>query len=166
LEESVVSREKKETIRRKLAASRQDLLSLLENLNEEQWETAVFSEEAEGWRVADVLRHLVGAERGMMNLIVHIRQGKEGAPADFDLHRYNASMVKNSKDKTPPILIGEMSEVRRQLLNLLEGLEKTDWEKKGRHGNLHIMTIEEIFKTIALHDKMHGRDIRRALSID
>jgi uncharacterized protein (TIGR03083 family) len=157
-------KDKKEKIRHKLAAARQALLSSLENLSEEQWETAVFSEEEEGWRVADVLRHLVAAERGMINLIERIRLGEEGAPADFDMHRYNASMVRKSKEKTPSDLLAEMDENRQRLLHLLESLEEREWQTKGRHASLHIMTIEEIFKTIVLHDKMHGRDIRQALT--
>jgi uncharacterized protein (TIGR03083 family) len=159
-----VSKDKKEAIRHKLITARQGLLSLLENLNEEQWETAVFSEEAEGWHVSDVLRHLVATERGMMALIERIRLGEEGVPVDFDLNRYNASMVRLGKEKTPPVLLAEMVEIRQQLLHLLENMDEADWSKKGRHGSLHIMSIAEIFKTIALHDKMHGRDIRQALS--
>jgi uncharacterized protein (TIGR03083 family) len=157
-------KDKKEYIRHKLAAARQALLSSLENLSKEQWETAVFSEEEEGWRVADVLRHLVAAERGMMNLIERIRLGEEGVPADFDLHRYNTSMVRKSKEKTPSDLLAEMDENRQRLLQLLESIEEGEWQTKGRHASLHVMTIEEIFKTIALHDKMHGRDIRQALT--
>jgi uncharacterized protein (TIGR03083 family) len=162
----VVSKNRKDLIRQRLATSRQDLLSLLETLSQEQWQTAVFSEEEDGWQVADVLRHLVAAERGMLNLIERIRVGEEGVPADFDLHRYNNAMVRKSKEKSPPVLLADMSDVRERLLGLLESIEEDDWQKKGRHGSMHIMTIEEIFKTIALHDKMHGRDIRHALALE
>jgi uncharacterized protein (TIGR03083 family) len=161
-----MSKDRQEMLRQRLQSARQDLLALLENLSAAQWQTAVFSEEEEGWQVTDVLRHLVAAERGMMNLIERIRQGEEGVPANFDLHRYNNAMVRESKEKSPSNLLAEMSDIRTQLLRLLADINEDDWEKKGRHGSLHMMTIEEIFKTIALHDKMHGRDIRRALTLE
>ena len=84
-----MSEERRTTICTKLTATRQALLSFLQELDESQWASEVYAED-QIWKVADVLRHLVDAERSMTRLVEVINQGGEGASADFDLDRWNA----------------------------------------------------------------------------
>lgn len=151
----------KENIREKLMLSRQNLLAVIENMDEEQWTKAVFADSAE-WSVGDLLRHLTDAERGMTALMSQIRQGGEGVPADFDLARWNKSRVARLRDKSPAGLLTDLTTNRSQLLALLDSLEPEDWAKQGRHGSLQIMSIEQIFNIIADHERSHANDIRQA----
>ena len=151
----------KETIREKLILSRQNLLAVVENLNEEQWAKAVFADSSE-WSVSDLLRHLTDAERGMTALVSQIKQGGEGVPADFDLQRWNKNRVTRLRDKSPAGLLNDMTTNRSQLLTVLDTLEPADWAKQGRHGSLQIMSIEQIFNLIADHEISHSNDIRKA----
>ncbi|HEX6383581.1 MAG TPA: DinB family protein [Anaerolineae bacterium] len=90
---------RKEEIREELTSARQELLSLLRGLGEWQWAAPAFAhEEEDGWSVADVLRHLTSAERGMTATMKHICEGGEGVPPDFDLNRWNARTVGRTKD--------------------------------------------------------------------
>jgi hypothetical protein len=160
---SALARTKKATIRDKLINTRQNLLSLVQGLDEDGWQTAVFSEET-SWTVRDLLYHLADSERSMTRLMMQIREGGEGVPADFDLNRWNARVAKRSKDRTPATLLGDMAENQAQLLQFVDSLEEADWAKQGRHGSLHIMSIEEICHLIADHERTHTEHMRQALA--
>jgi hypothetical protein len=158
-----VSEEKKEIIRDKLARCRQDLLGFLGELDERDWEAVVYSEGAE-WSATDLLRHLVDAERGMTMLITRILEGGEGAPADFDLTRWNARVIEKEKEKTAGQLVKEIKENRPVLLEVIASLGEGDWGKRGRHASLRIMSVEEICHLIADHERNHVEDMRQALA--
>ena len=149
-------------LKEKLAANRAALFALLQGLTDEQWQTAVFSEETI-WTVTDMVRHLEGAERSMIALMAAIQQGGAGAPEDFDLARFNASRIRTAADKYPPELMVAMEKNRENLLALMDSLTEEDWQKQGRHGSLQIMTIEEICTIIASHEATHTADISAAL---
>ena len=154
--------EQKANIQDKLAQNRAALFTLLQGLTDEQWQTAVFSEDTI-WTVADMVRHLEGAERSMIALMANIQQGGEGASEDFDLARFNASRIKKSKEQQPLDLMETMEKNREDLLVFMDSLTEEDWQKKGRHGSLHIMTIEEICHIIADHEATHAHDIAQAI---
>ena len=151
-------------IEAKLALARQEFLDLITPFSESEWQVVVFSE-GDQWTVADILRHLTGAEASMTRLAEIIRDGGEGAPPDFDLQRWNARGIKKSKAKDPQELIEEMSANRIKLFTFIDGLEPDDWSKSGRHGSLQIMSIEEILNQIANHESQHTLDIRKALGV-
>lgn len=149
-------------LKEKLAANRAALFALLQGLTDEQWQTAVFSEETI-WTVTDMVRHLEGAERSMIALMAGIQQGGAGAPEDFDLARFNASRIRKAADKQPLELMAAMEKNRADLLVFMDSLTEEDWQKQGRHGSLQIMTIEEICTIIASHEATHTADISAAL---
>lgn len=154
--------ERKERIKAKLAATREDLYGTLNGLSDEQWVMRAYAEGSE-WTVADILRHVADSERGMTGLMVQIKGGGEGVPSDFDLARWNRRVVDKLGDKEPRELLDSMAENRAGLLAFIDSLEETDWDKKGRHASLKIMTIEEICHLIADHEADHLRTIRQAL---
>jgi hypothetical protein len=153
----------KTELKNKLAENRAALFALLQGLTDEQWQTAVFSEETI-WTVSDMIRHLESAERSMIALMSTIQQGGAGASEDFDLARFNASRIKKAKDQAVPDLLAAMVKNRGDLLVFMDSLLEEDWQKKGRHGSLRIMTIEEICHIIADHEATHAHDIQAALS--
>lgn len=150
------------TIRQKLAQSRQETLSSLQGLSETQWNTVVYSEEAE-WRAADLLRHMTHAEQSMTRLIEAIRDGGEGVSPDFDLTRWNARAISKMQDKTPAGLFAEMAQNRERLWEVMDTLTNEDLDKKGRHGSLRILSIEEVLHLIADHEARHVNHIREAV---
>lgn len=157
-------RERK-TIMEKLAATRADLVKVARELDWDSWTHPVYGHGGEKeWSAMDLLRHLVWAEGGMLRLMRQIRAGEEGAPADFDLDRYNAAGVSKLKDEMPADLLLHLEKNRKELLAFVESLEEGDWEKKGRHGSLRIMSIQEILERIADHEAQHLADLREALS--
>lgn len=157
--------ERKAHIITRLDETRAGLNDLLEKIDETQWETAVYSEETL-WTVSDILRHMSAAERSMIALMARIREGAEGAPADFDLNRWNASRVAKAKDKSAEEILVDMEHNRADLIKFIDALDNADWGKRGRHGSLRIMSIAEICETIADHEETHTADIRAALALE
>ena len=153
---------KKEAIQAKLAASRDELNTTLRGLTPEQWSARAYSEGSE-WQVVDILRHVADSERGMTSLMMQIKGGGEGVPADFDLSRWNQRVVNKLADKEPQELLDSMAQNRAALFAFIDGLDDADWEKKGRHASLQIMTIEEVCHLIADHEALHLAGIREAL---
>jgi uncharacterized damage-inducible protein DinB len=150
-------------LRAELATARQQLLAVLAEIDEAAWETAVYSESS-NWRLLDLLRHVVDAEAGMIGLMVRIRDGGEGVPADFDLHRWNARRVEKLAAKTRDELLADLEQNRANLLNFMDSLAEADWAKRGRHGSGQIMSLAEICQIIADHERTHAADFRTALA--
>ncbi len=153
--------DRKATINEKLAGTRAALLSLAQGFDEQMWGTAVYADDA-SWSIADLLRHLTNAERGMTQLMELIRAGGEGVPADFDLARWNQRGIKKLAVQTPADLLRAMRGNREKLNQFIQSIEAQDWEKKGRHANGRILTIEQICHLIADHEAAHLEDIRAA----
>ena len=158
-----MSETKKAEIREKKIRVRQKLVAVLQGLNEAEWETAVYTDGGR-WSISDLLRHLVNAERGMTTLINQFRQGQDPVPADFDRERYNNRIVEKAKQKSPTELMAELVENEALFLEALAALTEGDWQKKGRHASLRILTIEEICHLIPDHEQAHLLDIQKALN--
>lgn len=156
---------KKETIKAKLATTREDLYATLNGLTEEQWSAQAYSEGSE-WQVVDILRHVADSERGMTALMVQVKGGGEGVPPDFDLARWNRRVVSKLADKGPQELLDGMAETRAALNAFIDSLDEDDWDKAGRHASLRIMTIEEVCHLIADHEAQHLAGIREALQVN
>lgn len=154
--------ERKEAIKAKLAANREAFMATMDGLSAEQWDLQAYSEGSE-WRVVDILRHVADSERGMTALMVQIKAGGGGVPEDFDLARWNQRVVNKLADKGPQELLAGMADSRQALLEFIDSLEETDWDKKGHHASLKIMTIEEVCHLIADHEALHLAGIHEAL---
>jgi uncharacterized protein (TIGR03083 family) len=152
---------KKKEIKDELSDARSVLFAILQGLSEAAWDTMVYSE-GETWTVADILRHLTAAERDMTLLVERIRKGAGGVPADFDLDRWNRRSIEKAESKSPADLQAEMRENRLHLIGVIDSIEPEEWDIRGRHGSLRIMTVEEILRLIADHERRHTADIRNA----
>jgi hypothetical protein len=150
----------------RLAATRAELVAVVRELDRETWTQPVYAHGQENeWSAMDLLRHLAWAEGGMLRLVRQIRAGEDGVPADFDLDRYNASGVSKLKQEMPAELLQRMAQNRQELLDFIDSLEADDWEKKGRHGSLRMMSIREICEEIAAHEAQHLADMRQRLRL-
>ncbi len=142
----------------KLSGARQTLLARLDELESEQWEKTVYTEHAD-WTIKDLFGHLMDSERSKTRLIEIIKEGGEGVPPDFDINRWNARTIKKTLDLTTDEIRSEMITNRGRLLEMLYDMPDEDWTKKGRHGSLQVMSVEEILNLIADHENEHLRDI-------
>jgi hypothetical protein len=158
-----VSQEKKDAIKQKLTAVRQETYRVLGRLSEEQWEAVAYNDEGAEWSVVDVLRHVADSERGMTGLMAQIKAGGEGVPADFDLKRWNSRVVAKLQDKSAAELLDGMTANREALFAFIDTLEDGDWAKQGRHASLRVMSIEQVCHLIADHEQTHVAEIQQRL---
>lgn len=146
----------------KLAESRAALLSFLDQLVPEQWQTPVFSE-GDTWSVATVVGHLVDSERGMSIHVYKIRKGEETLPEGFDLERWNAGVKKRIGDISPAELRAGLLAVRARTLEGLVTLADAEWSLTGRHPSRGVISVEQYYETIWGHEVGHLQDMQKAL---
>ena len=155
-----MSQAMKDAIKKKLTTVREETVRVLNGLTEEQWQALVYSDEGAEWRVIDVVRHVADSKRGMTALMAQVQAGGEGVPADFDLTRWNRRVVAKLQDKGPADLLAGMSANREALFAFIDTLADDDWAKQGRHASGHILSIEQVCRLIANHERSHIAEIR------
>jgi uncharacterized protein (TIGR03083 family) len=150
-------------IREELAASRSYLDQVLDQVGD-RWEAQVYVDGL-GWTVRQLVSHLADADRGHNAQVMNIAQGVDIIPEDFDTERYNRRTTEKTTEKTAEQARAELAEHRQQLNQWLDTLDDDALDRKGRHASLRIMSIEEILRFLANHEKQHAEDIARALEI-
>jgi uncharacterized protein (TIGR03083 family) len=148
----------------KITQARTDLINLLKTLSPAQWRTRVFSEQQE-WTVQDIVAHLTDGEQGMSIQVHKIRKGQETIPEGFNLDQWNAGLKERVGTMTVEELLDRLEKIRARTLQGLESLNENEWELTGRHPSRGIITIEQYYETLAIHDQIHTQDIRRALGL-
>jgi hypothetical protein len=160
---SQVLSDRKEKLKKKLSEARAYLNNILDQVGD-RWEVQVHSQE-DGWTVRQLVNHIAVADRGHNNMAMNAAEGINIVPEDFDLERYNRSTTQKSSDKPAEVSREEMAQQRVQLLDWLETVDETKLDLEGRHGTLRMMTVENILRIMALHERDHGNEIARALDI-
>jgi uncharacterized protein (TIGR03083 family) len=146
-----------------LAAARQQLLAVLNNLTPEQWQTPVYSH-GDTWTVATVVTHLIDSERGMSIQAHRARKGEETLPESFDINRWNAGVKKRLGEPSPQELLALLDSTRAKTLEVMATMKDEDWTRTGRHATRGIITVAQYYETIANHEVQHAADIRNALA--
>ncbi len=146
----------------KLKAEGERLAAFFAALHDDQWDTEVYTEGAV-WTVRHVLAHLAMAERGFNQLLPSIQQGGPGASEDFSIDRYNARQQEKVRNRTPLELLEQFRAGRAEMIAWVASLEESDLEKSGRHPFLGLTTLREMIKMVYIHNRLHYRDIKKAL---
>ena len=147
----------------KLTSEGERFVTFFSGLTDAQWQAEVYTE-GETWSVRNVLSHFVTSERGLVRLFEQIRQGGAGAADDFSIDRYNASQQEKTKALTPQELLEQYKSVRAASVAWVRGLQESDLEMTGRHPFLGKTTLREMVKMLYLHNQIHYRDLKKALS--
>jgi len=147
----------------KLTLEGERFVAFFSGLTDAQWQTDVYTE-GTIWSVRNVLSHFVTSERGLVKLFEEIRQGGAGAAEDFSIDRYNARQQDKTHELTPPELLEQYKSVRANSVTWVLSLQESDLEITGRHPFLGPTTIREMIKMLYLHNQIHYRDLKKALS--
>jgi hypothetical protein len=150
-------------IRQKFEQSRDTLYGILDQLGD-RGNTPVYNEGLQ-WDVRQVVCHLADAQRGNLNQMVNIADGKDIIPADFDIERYNRRSTEKGAEKTIEQARAELDTFYANLFAWLEAVQPEQLERSGRHASLNIMTVRDILRLTLLHERGHIRDIAGALGI-
>ncbi len=152
--------ERKASLKRELQEARDALLAEIDQIVEGDWAKPT---PVEGWTVRDQLSHLAYNQPGQPKVIRSILEGRGGTSANFDLDYYNRRGLEKQKDKTVEQLKTELAAGHSETLRLLDEMDEADLDKRGSHASAGETTVENIFHTIARHDREHTGYIRRAL---
>jgi hypothetical protein len=116
------------------------------------------------WNIMQILYHFVDAERQLCRVIINVLAGGEGAPEGYDVIAHNERRVaKMNDDWTLDKLLDAFSEGRKTTLAAIASVTDSDLDRMGRHPVLGVRPLAELIKVIALHNKMHQREIQEAL---
>ncbi len=138
---------------------RREVKAFAMSLSPEEWHKPVYDE----WALRDVIAHLAAAEKGHVEVGWRLLRGASTHLPDFDLDEYNRQAVNARRHLSPQELLAELDEARAQTARLLAAVGPEDWEKGGPHPGGFDVTVEGIFKVIALHERRHLKEMRQAL---
>lgn len=159
--------DKKKSLIESAETTRAKVLSVIESATDEQLQTKVSSHD-EAWTILEVAKHLYVSEDGMVKLMQQIKNHKDpniipGVPTDFDRDRYNKRQVQKLEQLNKEDILTKLNESRDNFVKFVETLSEQDFNKKGRHASLKVLSIEEIIKIIPEHEIEHLAKIENAL---
>jgi uncharacterized protein (TIGR03083 family) len=145
-----------------LESSRRFLCKTIEAVRDEEWSRVAHSDNV-GWTVRDVLAHVTGAEPSLVAIINRAQADGSYIPRpDFDLDFFNRRQVEKRAGKSPADLSAEMESNRAATLKLLADLPESALDLPVRHPTYGDMTVEDIFRIIGFHERLHADEIRAA----
>ena len=81
------------------------------------------------------------------------------------LERFNRRSVEKRAETTIEEARAALQQTEAEREAWLDTLDEATLQKSGRHGSLHILSIEQILGVIADHDRDHANDIAKVLNI-
>ncbi len=128
-------------------------------------ETWTLGNEGENtWNSFDVVAHLIHAERTdwmpRVKIVLQFGEAKTFEPFD------RWGNVQESQRKSLAELLDEFAQVRAENLDQLRALSlrQKDFERRGRHPALGVVTLSELLATWAVHDLTHLHQISRVMA--
>ena len=128
-------------------------------------ETWTMSNEGEKtWSVFDIIGHLIHAERTdwMPRTRLILQFGETKAFEPFD----RWAQERDSRGKSLAQLLDEFADLRKHNLQDLRALnlQPADFERRGRHPSLGVVTLSQLLATWAAHDLTHLHQISRVMA--
>ena len=108
------------------------------------------------WCVNECVGHIVEAEkRGFAGRIQIILGAEEPDLPTWD--RMSMSHARQDCEKQPSELAGELSQVRRESLELIRSLQPESLSRSGNHPEVGKLTVEDLLHEWVHHDGNHFR---------
>jgi|SRR5438874_5956848 len=112
----------------------------------------------------DVIGHLIHGDRTdwIPRARIILEHGDTKPFEKFD----RLAQVRESKGKSLPQLLDEFARIRAEKLDELRALnlKPQDFERRGRHPALGIVTLSQLLATWAVHDLTHLHQISRVMA--
>ncbi len=155
--------ERKRHIEEWLASSRRFLLSVIQEVGDEDWQRVAHDDPAR-WTARDVLAHVVGAEPSLAGIVTRAQaEGHYVSRPDFDLDLWNRRQVEKRAEKSLADLVAELDQNRAATLSLLAGLPEPALDFPVQHPSYGEMTVEDVFRIIGFHERLHADEIRKVI---
>lgn len=139
--------------------------SALNSLLRDLPQTWIFHNEGEKtWNPFDIVGHLIHGERTdwMPRARMILEQGESRAFDPFD----RLAQERESQGKSLADLLDEFATLRSQNLDALRAmnLQPEDFERRGRHPELGVVTLSQLLATWAVHDLTHLHQLSRVMA--
>jgi hypothetical protein len=116
------------------------------------------------WSAFDIVGHLIHGERTdwMPRVRMVLEFGESQTFRPFD----RWGQVRESQGKSLDQLLDEFARLRAENLDELRGLNlgREDFERRGRHPALGVVSLSELLATWAIHDLTHLHQISRVMA--
>jgi hypothetical protein len=128
----------------------------------EKW--TLSNEGGETFTPFDVVGHLIHGERTdwMQRARIILEYGESKPFEKFD----RLAQTRESKGKSLAELLDDFARLRSENLNALRAMNlgPSDWNKRGQHPFLGVVTLSQLLATWAAHDMTHLHQISRTLA--
>jgi uncharacterized damage-inducible protein DinB len=158
--------QRKDMVRLMLVSRHGESWAVIQALRPEHESIQVYGDGTDPWNVHDVLAHLVDAETGIQAQIRKLMAGEDAVPSDFDIHRWNRSVVRREAELPLDDLRKRLLQAYEQVLELVDELEEDDFNKRGFASPGRVRSIQELLLGVADHRLEHAMDIQRAIEGD
>jgi len=122
------------------------------------------NEGGKSWSPFDIVGHLIHGERTdwMARARIILEHGESRAFDPFD----RLAQERESQGKSLPELLDEFARLRSDNLEALRemNLQPTDFDRRGRHPALGVVTLSELLATWAVHDLTHLHQLARVMA--
>ena len=151
---SYVERVEGENILDILKKNKEDGLALLQSLSHDQWS---YRYEEGKWAIAEVVLHIIDAERVFAYRAMRISRGDQTPLPGFDQDFY----VPNSAalSRTPTSLIEEYEAVKNASIQLFQGLTQEMWSNSGTASDNPVSVLALAYIMVG-HDMHHMKIMR------
>lgn len=138
------------------------MLAVVEPLTEDDLDRPA----AGDWTIRQILSHLVTSEEDHRQVIEVIVRGEtDRLPREFALDAHNARRLAELGQLSREALLAALAEQRAQTVALVQHLDEAALAQRGPHPALGEMSVDDIFRIIAVHEQRHLRDIQAALGV-
>jgi hypothetical protein len=155
--------QRKDMIRLMLVSRHGESWAVIQALHPEHDNVQVYGNGTDPWNVHDVLAHLVDAETGIQAQIRKLVAGEDAVPSDFDIHRWNRSVVRRGAEFSLDELRKRLLQAYEQVLTLVDELEEDDFNMRGFASPGRIRSVQDLILGVADHRLEHALDIQRAI---
>jgi len=116
------------------------------------------------WSPFDIVGHLIHGERTdwMPRARMILQHGESRAFDPFD----RLAQERESQGKSLGELLDEFARLRTENLNALRAmnLQPSDFDRRGRHPELGVVTLSQLLATWAVHDLTHLHQLSRVMA--
>ncbi|TAK14930.1 MAG: hypothetical protein EPO32_00235 [Anaerolineae bacterium] len=117
----------------------------------------------EDWSVTEILCHFRDVDREVtIPRIDSILQSEN--PFIVAVNPDEWAGERNYKDEDPAAVFDQWSETRFELMTRLDSLNPTDWDRTARHTIFGPITLLELMRISARHDRLHIQQIHKSLA--
>lgn len=122
------------------------------------------NEGGKSWSPFDIVGHLIHGERTdwMARTRIILQHGESRAFDPFD----RLGQERESQGKSLRELLDEFARLRAENLDALRklNLRPSDFERRGRHPALGVVTLSQLLSTWAVHDLTHLHQLSRVMA--